>query len=342
MQTNLSFDIISDSPVCGVDEQHEELASHCITQLNEIKNAITLIGGKAESAAEFAPDENQKTMRSPINLRSNSCMSNFFPIFGAFICGPAMIPGKSFSEPNVRMRKAGFSLVEMLMVLAITGILSSLIMASFSSIIGGSFDQTISDMSETMEQARSYAMANNTYVYVGIQEVDASSTATPAAAGNGLIAVAVVASKDGTDGFNGAPTTTTWTTGSSNLVAISKLKLFRNVHLPTTEVANSGNLLRPVSASNPAYYIGTASLTSTTPFSWPLNAATPTYNFTKVIRFGPQGDANILQSATTATVDWLELDLQPIHGDAVTSVSSANVSAIQVDGMTGTVRSYRP
>jgi prepilin-type N-terminal cleavage/methylation domain-containing protein len=257
-----------------------------------------------------------------MKMRSSPVISKYFPVYRT--CRIA--------------RESAFTLVEMLVVLAITGILSSLLMASFSSILGGGFNQTVSDMSETMEQARSYAMANNTYVYVGIQEVDANSTATPATAGSGLVVVGVVASKDGTDGFNGS---TTWS-GNSDLVAISKLRLFRSVHLSGSELPATGNMSRPVSANGLDYFVGSSSLTSTTTFSWPLSSASPTYTFTKVIRFGPQGDANILQSTATPTVDWIELDLQPIHGDVATSASATNVSAIQIDGMTGTVRSYRP
>jgi prepilin-type N-terminal cleavage/methylation domain-containing protein len=249
--------------------------------------------------------------------------------------------GRSES-PRAEGRSA-FTLVELLTVLAITTILSSLLVASFSSIIGGSFSQTVTDMSETMEQARSYAMANNTYVYVGIKEVDANSTSAPASTGNGLVVVGVVASKDGTDGFNGSTVWSGYVSPTNNdLIAISKLKLFRNVHLSGSEFGNTGNMARPVSASNPDYFVGSTSMSVTTTFSWPLTATTPTYNFTKVIRFGPQGDANILQGASTPTVDWIELDVQPIHGNVLSSASSTDVSAIQIDGMTGTVRIYRP
>jgi len=242
--------------------------------------------------------------------------------------------GRSCSRFSVANRSA-FTLVELLLVMTIMAVLSSLVVASLNGILGNTFEQSVSDFSETMEQARSYAMANNTYVYVGVSEVDAASTAATPAAGNGLVAVAIAASKDGTDGFNGG---TTWA-GSGSLVAISKLKLFRNVHLPTTQLTYAGNMSRPVNNSN--YFLGSATCVATTPFSWPLTAATPTYNFTKVIRFGPHGDATI-QGAANQTVDWIEVGMQPIHGNAISSVSANNVTAIQIDGMTGTVRTYRP
>ena len=248
--------------------------------------------------------------------------------------------------------RSAFTLLELLIVLAIGIIVASLTVRAFSGILAGGFTQVVSDMSETLEQARAYAMSNNTYVYVGFDEVDASSTATPPPAGNGLVVVAIVASKDGTDGFNG---TTTWSpndsTGKFNLVAISKLMKFPNVHLPKgSTLPTTGNMVRPT-PSDPAndYLDLTANPTSANSgFGWPLAAAGAgaTYNFSNLIRFGPQGDATILALPSAPTkapvVDYMEIGLEPTHGNNVPAKLPANVAAIQIDGSTGLVKSYRP
>ena len=50
-------------------------------------------------------------------------------------------------------------------------------------------------------------------------------------------------------------------------------------------------------------------------------------------------------STATTVVNYLEIDLQPSHGAAVipvTNQSAGNIAAIQIEGMTGAVHTYRP
>ena len=63
------------------------------------------------------------------------------------------------------------------------------------------------------------------------------------------------------------------------------------------------------------------------------------YSFQKVVNFDPQGIARI-QYATErdAIVEYMDIGLQQTHGTTV----SSNVAAIQIDGMSGTTRIYRP
>src|SRR5438105_1038891 len=64
-----------------------------------------------------------------------------------------------------------------------------------------------------LDQARTYAMANNTYTWVGFYEEDVSTASTnPAITGTGRIVMSIVASKDGTmiyDPISPAKITTT-------------------------------------------------------------------------------------------------------------------------------------
>ena len=78
------------------------------------------------------------------------------------------------------------------------------------------------DISGVIEQARSYAMANNTYVFVGLAEVDASNAESAAGqqSGTGRVVLAAAGSKDGTRNF-----------AATNLVALSKIRRFDNLHL---------------------------------------------------------------------------------------------------------------
>ncbi len=65
-----------------------------------------------------------------------------------------------------------------------------------------SFNNATSTISTLVEQARAYAMANNTYVFVGVVETDGSQPASgPQSTGIGRVAIQAFAALDGTMNF---------------------------------------------------------------------------------------------------------------------------------------------
>ena len=249
--------------------------------------------------------------------------------------------------------------------MAIILVMTALLVPAFNALSGGNnFTRAAYDIAGTLDQARAYAMANKTYVFVGIEEVDVtvSSSASPQTAATattgGRVAVAVVASRDGTRGYDvispGDGTTGSWvtnysnyngvTTPGANLVAISKLQYFSNVHLAPlfSTLPNSGGLARPT-VSQGTYQIGNKLCKSATPFDWPLGKALNTgqYSFQKVINFDPQGVARIqYQSNQDNIVEWMDMGLQQTHGNTVST--GPNAAAIQIDSMSGPTHIYRP
>ena len=251
-------------------------------------------------------------------------------------------------------RKA-FTLLELMLVLGIIVVVSTFVVPAFTNLkSAGDVTSTVYNIAGLLEQARAYAMANSTYVWVGFEEVDASqdSSVNPQTIGTGRLALAIVASRDGTRGYdatNSSLSNPAWTSynNGGNLVAINKLQRFENVHLATAlngfgnQPPTSGNMARPYIQSN-NYVIGNAP-TSVTPFDWPLGSAINAgqYSFRKVINFDPQGIARIQYSTNTDGVGaYIEVGLQQTHGTAISS--SSNVVALQIDCMTGSVRKYRP
>src|SRR6266487_802867 len=249
----------------------------------------------------------------------------------------------------------GFTLVELLVVIGIIALLMALVAPAFTNIKSGT-DVTSAayTIKGALDTARTYAKANNTFVWVAFKEVDVSQDAsvTPQTSGTGRVAIAIVASKNGQRGHDvtnislPSPAWTNYNNGA-NLVAVTKLQRLDNVHLATTlngtlnPPPTSGNMARPYIASN-NYIIGSAPV-SVTPFDWPLGSALNAgqYSFQKVISFDPQGVARIQYSTNIDGIaPYTEIGLQQTHGTVVSS--SSNVAAIQVGGVGGNVAIYRP
>jgi type II secretory pathway pseudopilin PulG len=247
----------------------------------------------------------------------------------------------------------------MLMVVAIIGIVLTFLTPAFTSIkMAGDLTNATSGMAGTLERARTYAMANSLYVYVGIAEVNADvDTATvpqsPATSNaGGRVVIAVVAVRDGTRGYDllSSLPDPAWTNYSSGawLIPLGKPETYENVHLANSlgTIPTNGRMARP--ATSGAYSLGNKACKSITPFSWPLGTALGSgqYSFEKVIQFDPQGVARI-QYATNQDiiVGWIEVALQQTHGSRIPpeqSTPTGAIAAIQLDGMSGAVRIYRP
>ena len=257
------------------------------------------------------------------------------------------------------MRKA-FTLIELLMVVGIMVTLMAMIIPAITGIKGGrDVAKAAYDIAGLLDQARAYAMANNTHVFVGFAEVDDSygSSVAPqkasTASTGGRVAVGVVASRDGTGGYGTNPLG--WSPGIPNqndagLFAIGKLQYFDNLHMAATPLGTTGGMAGRPQASGTLQVLQVGGIggtfTSLTPFYWPLAASsqnTAQYYFTRVLEFDPQGVVWFQSNSNINTlVPYFEIGLSPTHGNTVPSSTPADVAAIQIDGMTGATRIYRP
>jgi prepilin-type N-terminal cleavage/methylation domain-containing protein len=234
----------------------------------------------------------------------------------------------------------GFTLVELLCVVAIISILMSLVTFSILG-IKGSRDlandaYTVQGM---LEQARTYAMAENTYTWIGFYE---ENPASPGTAGTGQVVISVVASSNG---MNLATAANAPLLPSASLMQVSKLTKIVNVHLDAVPTAS---VTRPALAAvtpSDTYQLGSGDYPNPTASPWsflyPLTAATSSaarYTFTQVIQFNPQGDANRVSDNPTTL---MEVGLQPTHGSVITA-NETNFAVLQISGIGGQVITYRP
>ena len=68
-----------------------------------------------------------------------------------------------------------FTLLELMLVIGVIVLVSTFVVPAFTNLkSSGDVNSAVYNIGGVLEQARSYAMANRTYVWVGIEEVDAS------------------------------------------------------------------------------------------------------------------------------------------------------------------------
>jgi len=263
----------------------------------------------------------------------------------------------NFSTLRLLHRRAGFTLIELLVVVGIMVMMAALLSPAITS-LRGSGDETKAtfDISGAIQVARTYAVANNTYTWIGFFEEDGSRySTTPASGGVGRIVLATVASKDGTVAYN--PTTLASVTGTaaisgSSLIPVNPLIKISNVHLKT---AIPGDSVFPMGTGSGQGFPGRPQLTATycqigdqpsssakaCLFQYPPGSTTAQYSFSKAIQFNPRGEASlIVNNAAWPPSQTVEIGLQRVHGNAI-AAADLNVAAIQITGIAGNVEIYR-
>jgi prepilin-type N-terminal cleavage/methylation domain-containing protein len=250
--------------------------------------------------------------------------------------------------------REGFTLLELLVVIAIVATLMVLVAPAFTKIkTGNDITSAAYTITGALEQGRNYAIANNTYVWVGFYEEDMTATvpttATPPYSGKGRVLIATVFSTDGTKIYDDsdpiAPLPPT------RIKQFGKLVRIEGAHItdigappsPTRSPAPSPETLdgRPdwpytYAAGIAADHFNRISSDSADTTRFPFTAQN--YTFSKTVRFNSRGEANL--NSTYSLKSAAELGLKPTHGTAIDS-TSRNLIAIQFGGVGGNFKIYR-
>jgi prepilin-type N-terminal cleavage/methylation domain-containing protein len=264
------------------------------------------------------------------------------------------------SQPAHKQPRA-FTLIELMVVIAVIVILTALLVPAFTSLKGsGDITNAAYTITGALEQARNYAMANNTFVWVGFYEEATTATsptnATPPYPGKGRLILAMVASKDGTTNCQdpASNTSTRIPLTASQITQIGKLIKIENIHM--TDIGPP-----PSPTPSPTPYPNSLAARPDLPYTYgsptadyqnrinsddthsPENQTlypfiAQGYTFYKTVRFNPRGEANINSTYVLRRV--AELGLRPTHG-IVVDANGANVVAIQFSGVSGNFKIYR-
>jgi prepilin-type N-terminal cleavage/methylation domain-containing protein len=210
-----------------------------------------------------------------------------------------------------------FSLIELLVVIAIMAILIAGAALSFRGInSSGKFNKALTEISGVLEQARAYAVAQDTYVWVVLYEIP------PAGGGPKDVYVGTFASNDGTDPFNWTGSVTLpspGTVGGTTLTQIAHFYHYQGLHLLTT-TATLPNV--PTSPNYPATGTTIPNFQCTAPSGSGPVALSNASSVYWLIQFTPSGAAR--NSANTINSIWM--GLQPSLSQTV--LDTKNPSAV--------------
>jgi prepilin-type N-terminal cleavage/methylation domain-containing protein len=230
-------------------------------------------------------------------------------ITGGLLCEASFIPKQSHRLITGK-GSCGFSLVEVLIVLSIIAILSIISIPLMGISSAGNVNAAVSDISLLLNQSRAYAMAHNSYVWIGFSEEPATNPTE--------LAVGVVA---------GASGQSTDLSSGTTYFPISKVHVFNQLTLK--KVSSLPSIPSGTAASGDDIF----SSAGATQFT--QSSAGTNLTFSQILQYDPQGTASAINTATGATHQ-VQIGLQPLRGNL------SNVAVLQVTSLTGQVRVFRP
>ncbi|XHR27945.1 MAG: Tfp pilus assembly protein FimT/FimU [Chthoniobacteraceae bacterium] len=222
--------------------------------------------------------------------------------------------------PSATASRSGFSLIEMLTVMLIAGVLFGFSGPAINSLLrGNTMNASVADLAGLIEQARTYAVANNTSVWVSFQQVDDS------------LNVAVLASKCGGEQ---SPLDTYGTVPNSQIDLIGKPRVLTRLKLNDAGTFTSTEIPQ-LPSTDPMVIDSVNSPATNAAGFFTVNVRGAAIPFKRTIQFTPSGEAR----TTESPINLIEFAVQPCQGSVV---DNHNVAVVRISGLTGQTMVYRP
>ena len=223
-------------------------------------------------------------------------------------------------KTTARKQGHGFTLVELLTVIAVMSVLVSLAAPALSSMAKGSqMTQSLIELSGALDQARQYAISRNTYVWVALRP-------NPEGSNGDELSMVVLASKSGTDP---APWSDYGAVPNSQIDLIARPRTFDQMRFE--EAGKYTKTEIPGLSGKSTTSINNTPSENTAIFRVKLPGATSAVDFDRVIQFTPTGEARV----SSSVIDVIEFGLHPTRG-------KAGVAVLRVNGLTGQTAVFRP
>ena len=256
-------------------------------------------------------------------------------------------PGRSCRSRRFSRRRA-FTLFELLIVLSILALLMVLVAPAFTTIKGGNdIASAAYTIAGVLEHGRNYALANNTYVWVGFYEEDSTAIAptnvAPPYPGKGRVLIASVFSTDGTKIYEDSDPIAQLP--SNRIQSLGRVIKLEGIHIADIGAPSSAAPSDGLGVRSDYPYTHAAGIdadhfnrinsdsSDTTRFAF----AAQNYTFSKTVRFNSRGEANL--NSTYSLKNTAEIGLKPTHGTTVGN--GPNLIAIQFGGVGGNFKIYR-
>ncbi len=234
-------------------------------------------------------------------------------------------PMNRFPTPSTSGNRAAFTLLELLTVMAIVAILAGASLPAISSLSrANNLNGSLSELAGMLSQARQYAVAQRTYVWVAMRE-NTDDPKEPS------IDVALMASKTGMQ--PSSPWAAQGSVPSDTISLLTRPKTLKQVRLEEAGTFTRQNISDL--PAQPQTGVDNSPSDGSATFAVRLPGTPGTVNFDRVIQFLPDGEARVADSP----IDVIEMGLRSMRGSVA---DQNNIAVLRINGLTGQTRVYRP